>query len=162
MNGSFINILLIVFNLVFINLNDQKCYGQESEIVRVQKLFKFTGYIFPNDAKYAIPGIYTTERYTPTKKDIERVENIINQYLQENKEFKKRIGHLRRFKRQYVGYKNAEGEKIIWVNSLCGNEFKKRIKEDIVFVLDGGSCYWNVKINLEKGVLFDPIINGNS
>lgn len=157
-----IKILLIACNLIFLNLHIQKCYGQESEIVRVHKLFKYTGYIFPNDAAYAIPGIYTAKRFTPSKKDIERVENIISQHQKENEEFKRKVGYLCKYKRQYVGYKNDKDEKIIWVNSLCDNKFNERIRKDIVFVLDGGACFWNVKVNLQTGELFELIINGNS
>jgi hypothetical protein len=53
------------------------------------------------------------------------------------------------YKRQYVAVMNDKGEKIVWVNGLC-HTWDDRWKKEVVEVMDGGNCYFGVKINLSK------------
>lgn len=156
--------VFIICNFIFFTTLVEYCQGQEQqgEIIRIHKLFKYTGYIFPNDSVHVIPGIYTSQRFTPSNEDIIRTERIISQHRKSNNEFKKVVGQLCKYKRQYAGYVSDHGEKIVWVNSLCGKEFNQRIKKEIVVVLGGGACYWNLKINLQTGEIFDLVINNTS
>ncbi|MDM8178149.1 hypothetical protein QT327_27955 [Olivibacter sp. 47] len=39
---------------------------------------------------------------------------------------------------------------------------EERLPKDIVTPLDGCSHYWNIKVNLDKGEVFDLIINGSA
>ncbi len=63
------------------------------------------------------------------------------------------------YKRQYVPVINKKGEKEVWVNCLC-RESGDAWKTSIIMVDDGGSCYFNLKINLTKGKYYDFVVNG--
>ncbi len=72
--------------------------------------------------------------------------------------------------RQYVCYLNERGEKIVHINSFCkipeiADHRKLRPlkwKTEMVSTADGGSCYWNMKINLTSNKYYEMIINGES
>ena len=66
---------------------------------------------------------------------------------------------IKHYKRQYVPYINDKGEKLIWVSCFCDAEnyfsdWKTVIAETDV-VMDGGSCYLTVTINLTKKIFED-------
>lgn len=63
------------------------------------------------------------------------------------------------YKRQYVAAINADGEKEVWINCFCIGSFEDW-KQNVVFVLDGGKCFFNVKINLTKKQCYDLGVNG--
>lgn len=63
------------------------------------------------------------------------------------------------YKRQYVAVTNKRGEKEVWVNCLC-RESGDAWKTSIIMVDDGGSCYFDLKINLTKGKYYDFVVNG--
>jgi hypothetical protein len=68
---------------------------------------------------------------------------------------------LTRYKRQYVAILNSKGEKETWVNCFCvaGNQ---NWKKNLIFVKDGGNCYFNLKINLTTGQYHDLMVNGDA
>jgi c-di-AMP phosphodiesterase-like protein len=63
------------------------------------------------------------------------------------------------YKMQYVAVLNNKGEKEVWVNGFC-DAWNKKWKEEIIFVFDGGNCYFNMKINLTSKNCFDLSVNG--
>jgi hypothetical protein len=69
---------------------------------------------------------------------------------------------LTNYKRQYVCGINKEGDKIVWVNCFCSDskEHLRYWKQQVVFVMDGGDCYFNLKINLSKKTKYDIMVNG--
>ncbi|MDB5274058.1 MAG: hypothetical protein JWO58_2425 [Chitinophagaceae bacterium] len=62
------------------------------------------------------------------------------------------------YKRQYVAVTNKKGEKEVWVNCFCMD--MKNWKTDIVLVMDGGNCFFHVKINLIKKTHYQLSVNG--
>lgn len=115
-----------------------------------------------------------------TSEDIEKIELILVDFLKEynpkqekeyneikgkNPNAKIDINHftidLGRYKRQYYATTNEKGEKEIWVNCFC-NTWDKNWKENLIFIFDGGNCYFNLKINLTTGMFWDVIVNGDA
>jgi len=68
---------------------------------------------------------------------------------------------LKKYKRQYIAVINSKGEKEVWVNCFC-DTWKKNWRKELIFVLDGGNCYFNLKINLTKGEYYDLMVNGDA
>lgn len=94
-----------------------------------------------------------------TENDFSQIESIIlKEVYKHNKEFGTNI-KLKDYYRQYVAFINNEGEKVVWINLFC-NYFNTDWKKNVVFVLDGGECYFNLKINIEKGFAYDFEVNG--
>lgn len=121
----------------------------------------------------------TLNRFTPTQKDIELAEAILRHQLREaNKDRTNQIGQypnidrsLNKYFRQYIGFFAANGDRIIGINfhwdrftlfDRIRGYWDDRLdySSDYSVTLDGGSRYWNVKVNLTSRVLFGLSING--
>lgn len=71
--------------------------------------------------------------------------------------------HLKDYKKQYIAVLNAKGEKEVWANCFC-KAIEKRIefvdwKKIPVKVIDGGNCFFNVKLNLAQRKTYDLKVN---
>lgn len=65
------------------------------------------------------------------------------------------------FRRQYISGVNKNGEKVVWINFFCGDRHaNSNWKNSMVIVSDGGSCYFNLKVNLNTKEIYDIGING--
>jgi hypothetical protein len=88
---------------------------------------------------------------------IECISNYNNSLDSQHKQFS--IDFNDSYKRQLVIAINNKGEKEVWVNCFCrswGNRWKKQI----MLVSDGGTCYFNFKINLATKKYYDLGVNG--
>jgi hypothetical protein len=65
----------------------------------------------------------------------------------------------RNYRFQLIAATNIDGEKIVWVNAFCNTSIFNW-KDKPVVVYDGGSCYFNLKINVTKRTYFDLYVNG--
>lgn len=103
---------------------------------------------------------------TLTLSDIKKVESLILKTVAEyNKKSKGswKIRHVGKYYKQLVAVINPNGEKEVWVNCLCNViELGSRPnwKTEIVEVMDGGSCYFSLKINLNKNTVYNFMVNG--
>lgn len=114
---------------------------------------------------------------TLSKGEIIEVESIVKNCIKEyNTEQEKRFNatppelnlkkrdfliDLTRYKRQYIPVINEKGEKEVWVNCFCsttGIDWK----QNLVFVFDGGNCYFNLVVNLTKKSYCQLMVNGNA
>lgn len=71
--------------------------------------------------------------------------------------------NLKDYKKQYIAVLNAKGEKEVWANCFC-KAIEKRIefvdwKKIPVKVIDGGNCFFNVKLNLAQRKTYDLKVN---
>jgi hypothetical protein len=99
------------------------------------------------------------ENTSVNKNELLEIEGILNECVNNyNTEHKSKL-NLKKYKRQYVIVINKKGEKEVWINFLCDVE-NINWKEDLVDVSDGGSCYFNLKINLATKSCYNFIVNG--
>lgn len=66
---------------------------------------------------------------------------------------------LNKLKRQYWPIINKKGEKVVWINFFCSDN-EPIPTDNIVIVMDGGNCYFNIKINLTNKTYSELRING--
>lgn len=71
------------------------------------------------------------------------------------------IIELERYKRQYVAVEDNSCDKIVWVNCFC-DVTDTLWKHSVIEVLDGGNCFFNIKLNITKQKCFDLHVNGDS
>ncbi len=69
-----------------------------------------------------------------------------------------RIKNIGAYKIQIVPYLNDLGEQEIWINGFCSNHANWR--SEVVWVFDGGNCYFTMRINLTSGELISSVTNG--
>ncbi len=114
-----------------------------------------------NDTNYTIIKS-TGTRYQGAKtfklssEEIIELNKIISQCMNESKD---ELRDISEYKRQYVPFLNKKGEKEVWVNCFCGF-LEENWKEDLIDVMDGGNCFFNVRINLSTKTYCDLFING--
>lgn len=111
-------------------------------------------------------------RLRPDEKDINVAERLLKENLKTvNTPLINQGGkgcpvihkNLKKYIRQYVGVINENGDKVLWLNFVWkSGADKKRLSEDIETVLDGCSHYWNIKVDIDKEVVYDLRVNGEA
>ncbi len=156
--------------LTLILLTTFNCFGQADTTFKKAdryKTNKFDVAIFPANYLDLISG----QRFTPTRQEIEKAEIALNNNLKDlNKLLINQSStpvihkNLHKYKRQYFGYIDKNGNRILLINCFWSmdKDDSDRWLTDRIMVLDGGSYYWNVKFNLDKNELFDLDINGDA
>jgi hypothetical protein len=156
--------LLIIFIGLFISCN-QTSHNKvitASQVVKVDtSLFAIIPFEQINDWLFD-KNYHSTSL---TQSDILEIENLFNECIDKynNKLSKDEMtsSSLNKiYKRQYVAALNKKGEKEVWINCFCETTEGDNWKKSIVMVMDGGSCYFNLKINLAKKKYYDLIVNG--
>ena len=62
---------------------------------------------------------------------------------------------------QYQG-QEEKGRKYIFINALCASTDRQTLDKQIIVILDGGSCFFNLKYDPDQKVFFDLFINGEA
>ena len=104
-----------------------------------------------------------TEHYwTPAPEDVADLELGLMPYLEqtipEGDWRHKIVGALDGYKRQYVGVVKA-GNPYIWANFFCADGFDDW-QDRVVFVMDGGQCFFNIWYNTRSHEFSDLQVNG--
>ncbi len=139
-------------------------YVKAQNVAEHFKTKQFEVAIFPESSYEIMPG----KRFTPTKEEIFEAEKALKSKLKEanrnlENQYNSPIIHrnLKKYKRQYFGFINDKGEKILYINSLWKkNEEETKWLQQIIMVSDGGSHYWNIEFNLETDELINLSVNG--
>lgn len=145
------------------------------------KSHKFRGTIFTaayNFGEFVIARD-SASRFTPDKEDLSLAEAILKDQIREiNKRHPNQLlkreyieNNLNKYFRQYVGFTNSNGERIIHINlrwdrfslsDRINGYWNSRLDytSDYSIVFDGGSRYWSVNVNLNSKKLFGLFVNG--
>jgi hypothetical protein len=118
------------------------------------------------------------EIWTPNQLEIDLAERIILKVINDHKtqyNVKEIFANINDYRHQIVPVIYKDNRRVIFVNSLCksfvenplpslypNKEKKKEIawKEFVYNVHDGGNCFWNVMIDIDKKEYFDFRVNG--
>ena len=118
--------------------------------------------------KKAHAQIFKNAKYSVLSGDeIVKLDKLIAKAVEEhNAKTNKyqKIENLSEYKFQYIPIQNDKitngmFEKEVWVNAFC-NGYDINWKKQIVAVDDGGSCFFNLKINLTNSTIYDFQVNG--
>jgi hypothetical protein len=127
----------------------------------------YTGYIFRKEHFVFMTVENQKERFTPSKEDIAYAEILleesIHNYLKSEKIHTSYIKQntLKEYKRQYVGFINNHGDKIIFIKFFKGPSLDS-LSREIVDIFDGGENYWSIEINITQRKLLRITINGEA
>ena len=70
---------------------------------------------------------------------------------------------LKNYIRQYVGVLAENGNKVIFINFIHKKDeiiSLEDIKKDLIYVLDGGTYYWRIHIDITSEKIINMEING--
>jgi len=121
-----------------------------------------SGIIFTEDYKYYAFDYF--KRFTPSSQEIQSLEKILKSNIQ-NKFIRRNLG---KYKRQYIGFYNIQGERVILINFLWkgwtdydfeGNEIQTW-KKEWMEIQDGGNHYWKIKYNPDTKSFYEMNVNG--
>ncbi len=101
----------------------------------------------------------TTKSFSLTNADIKTIDEIFRDCISKNN-IDTSYFH---YKRQYVPFIDKTGKKKIWINCFCSdlNDEFPNWKKSIVIVDDGGSCFFNIMINLVDNSFSNFEVNGD-
>ena len=98
--------------------------------------------------------------------DISKIEELIsekvNEYNKDQEKYKddypydNLIHNPKNYYKQLIPVANSKGEKIVWVNCLCTSG---KSNKDIILIADGGSCFFQLTINLTKHIVSNFAVN---
>jgi hypothetical protein len=67
---------------------------------------------------------------------------------------------LPNYKRQYIAIINRNGEKEVCLNFFCKSFQDDKWKTQWIEVMDGGNCFFHLKINLTRRFIYNFSVNG--
>lgn len=130
----------------------------------------YKGMIVKNDVNIFVDNKKTW--FEPTIMEVKKAEQLLAAQIEElNKEklnqnredcpvIDKNLG---KYIRQYIGFINTSGEKIILMNMLWAKGVDSEgLDSEYILVLDGCSHYWKIKVNLSNNILYDLEVNGSA
>ena len=146
--------LLIIFSIFFISCESNNLGDDQYTVIEYGNnhwKFMFDN-CTPSDLNYD---------------EILEIESIIGQKISEHKklmsEWDEELSDAESeitFRRQYVPVILDNGEKAVWINFLCGSNHFEDWKENLVIVSDGGPCFFQLKVNLNRKEFYDYRYNG--
>ncbi|WP_288884065.1 hypothetical protein [Pedobacter panaciterrae] len=168
---SFLILLLVITGCDFKNKSADThtiapIEGSKNQYITTKE---YTGVIFaPDTSANADEG---SVQFMPTAEDIENAERIFKMCLKTSKIDKDgvivdstRIQAPSGYFRQYLGYKDKNGEKVILLNCFIKSAVSKdeTWKKEIIAFKDGGNNYFSVHINLATNDCFNFFVNGGA
>jgi hypothetical protein len=106
------------------------------------------------------------DTWTPTEADVMQLEEDLLPFLRQAEHPWLRPDppiweRVIDYKRQYLGLIVA-GERVVYANFFCSAHEEVDWQRELVFVLDGGDCYFRVKYKPDTGEFYDLDVNGES
>jgi len=102
--------------------------------------------------------------WIPSVDDILKLEENLAGYLNQNSDQFYRQPpvweRLDEYQRQYIGFER-NGRQIIYGNYFCDN-LGKNWRQELIFVLDGGDCFFQVEYDVESGMFINLLVNGEA
>ena len=127
---------------------------------------KAQGVIQLTDTNYVVISYKQADIYKTSRKikeaslsanEVHQIGDLANKCIDEyNKGKWEKID--KNYKIQLVPFVNEKGEKEVWVNCFCWYDGDWR--KNIAGMMDGGSCFFNLKINLNRKKYYHLIVNG--
>jgi hypothetical protein len=158
--------LIVTFSPVFMNLESLKssapgavCQSGDNKNYVILPIDFIGKRVFGSSAKPAVL----------TKAEIEKIDEFVTAAVSKwNSErtpespYRNQIDLLK-YGRQYVPYINSKGQKEVWVNCFCDHwQHDEAWKKNIVWVMDGGSCYFSLKINFAENRYYHFSVNSQA
>ncbi len=101
---------------------------------------------------------YNSERKEAAIKQAKKYENKQAKYQLEY--YLDLIGPIKKYYKQVVVVINKSGQKEAFINCFCTKPENDSWKKSIGLVMDGGACYFSVKINLTTNSILAFYVNG--
>ncbi|MFS2186106.1 hypothetical protein ACCC92_05495 [Mucilaginibacter sp. Mucisp84] len=94
--------------------------------------------------------------------DFVEIDNILIRAVEDHNKRKEygAIYNPYKYYKQVLAMINGKGEKEVYLNCLCAIHYPTNWKKHLVNVMDGGNCYFQVRINLKTKQVISFSVNG--
>ncbi len=101
--------------------------------------------------------------WTPTDNQVQELEALLPRYLNSHPPINdKPVGNFFEYGRQYFGV-TRNNRRLIYLNAFCNpSKFGRRWEKEIILVMDGGSCYFQVYFDPAKKEFIALHYNGQA
>lgn len=149
----------------FLLLISVAVFSQNNSTAQLYKTKTFEAAIFP----VGNVAIFLTSDFTPSHTEVDLAEKALTKDLEKlNQQYTNQsdtpVIHkkLKKYSRQYLGYIDTNGDRILFINCLWKNDDRDEntFLTQWIETKDGCSYYWNIKYNITKNKLFDLTVNG--
>jgi hypothetical protein len=157
---------LLIF-IVLTAISSNTLHGQQDRSAIRCEGQNYQGFIF--DSTYGGHGMHG---FTPSCDDVNKAEKILrlniktvnrqglNQAINRCPVIHKK---LQKYIRQYVGFINDNGQKVIWINCFWRKMPEAlRASKELIMVNDGCSYFWNIEVNIDTQTLNNLRVNGSA
>ena len=86
-------------------------------------------------------------------------------FLGDSLHYESKVIELKNYYRQCETFYNDKGEKMVVMNCLCDDIIKKSFsdwRKSKITVNDGGSCFFQIAVNLDLKIVYGFMINGEA
>lgn len=155
-NDGYVEILDLMLKINIVENN--------TNIKTRKRVLPFTDYSlfsFSSDLKFPFE---TGKSATLSDIDIYKIDQIVKLKMEiENPNFSKDFIESN-YNKQCICIINKKGEKHVWVNCIKkeSTQKDKSWENQILEVSDGGEAFFNLKINLTTGIVYEFQVNGNA
>ena len=163
------SLFLLGLTLLYVNLISAQDYIVPEEVWYHTEVLgsNYHGYVFNKDWEVDILVENQDGRFTPEDIDIAKAEKLMQKklaFLNRNHENQEGMcpiidEHIRKYTRQYVGFTDINGAKIIWINAVWDDKVAKQLSQDIVMTSGGCGRYWSIKVNLDTEKVYGLEVN---
>ena len=128
----------------------------------------YEGVAFNEDFETDVTVENEAGRFTLTSAEIDTVEKLMKKKIaklnhthnhQASMECQLIDEHLEKYKRQYIGFVNEDGDKVVWVNFLHDNRFDKLLLYEIPNITGGCNNFFSVKVNIDHRRVYGLEVN---
>ena len=122
---------------------------------------------YPFSGKIAQAGLSEDERIVVDSLLLTAIKDYNRTIPKKIEKMKNNISNLDRnnlllkassYNYQIVSVIDETGKKLVWINAMC--EPPGYWRNEIAIILDGGNCFFNLKIDLNRKEYFEFMVNG--
>lgn len=129
----------------------------------------YHGFAFHKDWEVDVSIDDQQGRFSPTDADIALAEKLMQKRLAyENRNHVNQEGrcpvideNLRQYQRQYVGFVDQHGYRVVWINCLWDDQLAKRLSQDLLRTEGGCGHYWHILVNLDTEKVYGLEVNAS-
>lgn len=156
---------ILFFGVLFFIILD--LFSQEAKFI---KGTNYCGYIFFVTHNCMVGIEDQVSKYMPNDKVVEDFESelrnevivMTDSLVDQGKGCPDIKRKLQKYCRQYFGFTNSVGERVLYVNfvwSKSGDHIMKKIDNEWIGVYGGCARYWNIKYNVSNNKFYDLRVN---
>lgn len=127
----------------------------------------YHGFAFHKDWEVDVSIADQQGRFSPTDADIAQGEALMQKRIAyENRNHENQSGmcpvideNLRQYQRQYVGFVDEHGYRVLWINGVWDDKAAPRLSHDLLLTEGGCGHYWHILVNLDTEKVYGLEVN---